>query len=255
MTRGPSPHAIEALRAPGTTRDAQIVALKQLKNDIVGHERRKELAVQQGALEPLVGILRGAGGESEERGGGGAPRDLLAVWTPADEARLQALLVLGSLASGGPAFVAPFRAAGVPRVCVETLAAPAAPPRLVTAALQALQSLATSWAAGIDVPELDIFGRESSAAFLDILRQPSASAAGRQQLRLMADILAVAAASDAARAALVQAGVLDTLAALLASYAISQRYVYTDDASAARGGHRSGERSHTVPGWSGQGTC
>ena len=89
MVQGPSPEVIQSLRH-STSREAQILTLKQLKNDIVGHEQRKELVVKNGLAEALTDILTStaatpAGGQ----------------WSEVDEARLQATLILGSLASGG----------------------------------------------------------------------------------------------------------------------------------------------------------
>ena len=82
-------------------------------------------------------------------------------WTQEDEARLQATLILGSLASGGQAFVQPLLAAEAQKYLLEALVVETVP-RLVTATLQALRSLAASAAAGTDSREqmlLRIFDR------------------------------------------------------------------------------------------------
>ena len=83
--------------------------IANLKNEIVGHEQRKELAVVHGVVKPLAGLLRtearkggkrrratnGSGGIGREREGERAQQ-----WTTEDELRFQATLVVGSLANG-----------------------------------------------------------------------------------------------------------------------------------------------------------
>jgi hypothetical protein len=104
-----------------------VVALRNLKNEVVGHEQRKELAVTYG----VVGLLAGLLGEGVRRGGKrhgngaregsngaaassrppaslsrpAAPSRIRQVqtqedWTKEDELRFQATLVVGSLANG-----------------------------------------------------------------------------------------------------------------------------------------------------------
>jgi len=219
MVIGPSLQAIEALGS--TSLEERILALKQLKNDIVGHELRKELAIKQGIVKPLVDILKVADNTNDGGDGHGLP----AIWTQENEARLQTALVIGSIANGGAAFLAPLVAAGVPEVLMTALRSHTATPRLITAILQAVKSVANSWANASERTELQLFSKENNAAFVKILRQPSpASAAGRQQLRLVADIIALTASTASSKGSLVQCDVLDTLAGLLASYAVSQRY-------------------------------
>ncbi|KAF2767485.1 ARM repeat-containing protein [Teratosphaeria nubilosa] len=216
---------LEPLRSGNVTE--QVAALKQLKNDIVGHELRKETVVKQGLLEVLADVVRASSNGTGKRRRDGAP--LLAVWTDEEEARLQAILVLASLANGGPAFVAPMIAATIPALLLGVLAVHNVP-KLVTAALQALKCIVASWAAAQestegDAPALGIFDKDNSESFLVILRQPSASVAGRQQLQLVADIIGLAAITESDKAALVQSNVLDTLASLLASHAVASRHV------------------------------
>jgi armadillo repeat-containing protein 8 len=220
--------SVEAIAALGGDPATQVTALKQLKNDIVGHELRKELIVKNGILEPLVRIIENGSSGKRRRRDGGAP--LLAIPTDEDEARLQATLILGSIADGGPAFVAPLKAADVPRALVDSLATNTAP-KLVTATLRVLKAIGAANTALrlADVTDIGLqsalFNRESNEIYLEILRQPSSSSNGRQQLRLVADIVATAAAGEQTKASLVQTGVLDTMASLLAAFAVANRHV------------------------------
>jgi hypothetical protein len=109
MGRSTIPPALIELSNPSTP-EAQVVALQNLKNEIVGHEQRKELAVTHGVVKPLAGLLRAEarkGGKrrrSQANGHGsgslGETKRSLAEWTTEDELRFQATLVVGSLANG-----------------------------------------------------------------------------------------------------------------------------------------------------------
>jgi hypothetical protein len=111
MGRSTIPPALAELSNP-TSLEAQVVALRNLKNEIVGHEQRKELSVTHGVIRPLARLLH-----SEARRGGKRRRNVanghgagatqeehmrqdLEDWTTEDELRFQATLVVGSLANG-----------------------------------------------------------------------------------------------------------------------------------------------------------
>jgi hypothetical protein len=121
MGRSTIPSALAELSNP-TSSEAQVVALRNLKNEIVGHEQRKELAVTYGVVRPLAGLLREgvrsevkrrhSNGTTQETHNGPAPSPSPAAssrihqaqaqedWTKDDELRFQATLVVGSLANG-----------------------------------------------------------------------------------------------------------------------------------------------------------
>jgi hypothetical protein len=224
MVQGPSSEAIEAIRNPSSIEE-QISTLKQLKNDIVGHAQRKELVLKQGVVEPLVKTVSVAGkATGKRRESNGVPQHPL-PWSLEDEARLQAILVLGSLASGGRAFVQPLLAAGTQRRLLESLGAEV-PPRIVTASLQAIRSLATSAYSDGHCSEnihLNLFTHNTASAFPD-LQTPGAIASANQQLKLATDIITVSATNESIRSKLADSGVLETLASVLASYAIAEKH-------------------------------
>lgn len=111
MGRSNIPQALIELSNPSTP-ESQIAALQSLKNEIVGHEQRKELAVTHGVVKPLAGLLRtearkgGKRRRSQANGHGSGlfseHRGSLVEWTTEDELRFQATLVVGSLANGEP---------------------------------------------------------------------------------------------------------------------------------------------------------
>jgi hypothetical protein len=225
MVQATSLAAIEALRHADSAYQ-QIESLRKLKNSIVGHDQMKELAVKQGVVELLVRIVSSPP-TSEYNGaatGHGQAR------AEQDAARLQATIIIGSLASGGTAYVPPLIAAGVVESLLRSLQQDDTP-KLVTAALQALRKLSASWklsletSEGTKVQELDIFNDGSTETFLNILQQPSSRGPTNQQLGLVCDIVTLAAHDGGVKSALTHSGLLDTLAGLLVSYSITNKHI------------------------------
>jgi hypothetical protein len=225
MVQATSLAAIEALRNADCA-DQQIESLRQLKNSIVGHDQRKELAVKQGVLESLVKIVSSP--PITEYNGASTGHTQARVQQ--DEARLQAIVVLGSLASAGTAYVPPMIAAGVVESLLRTLQQEDTP-KLVTATLQALRKLSASWKLSLDtnegteVQDLHVFNNESTEVFLKILQRPSSRGSTSQHLGLVCDIVKLAAHEDGIKSALTHSGLLDTLAGLLVSYSITNKHI------------------------------
>ena len=230
MVAGPSQETLRAIESSSV--EEQVAALKEVKNDIVGHDQRKELVVQQGIVGVLVRILGSY--RRAEHNTDGVPLQASGVWTPEDDARLQATLILGSLSNGGPAFVDPLMAAGTHKVLLQGLSSFSAP-RLMTATLQTLKGLAASWSSrrqGLgaeQVPPLDIFSSDSIDAFKNIFQKEARTTAAVQQLRFAAEIIATAVTEESTKADLVSTELLDCLTALLASFAIEQKHVECHD--------------------------
>lgn len=93
---------LKAIPTPETT----LQCLRRIKNDIIGHEQRKELVVKYGVLEPLTEILescvKASGKKSTQQinGSGFGTKNYDVHWGIEDEIRLQATLIVGSLANG-----------------------------------------------------------------------------------------------------------------------------------------------------------
>ncbi len=99
------PSWVAQLRNARSTSE-QIAILKALKNEILGHAIKKELAVVQGVLDPLVRLsLNKAGVRQDSK-----VHDDSLVSRPLDEdetVRLQSLIILGSIAAGKQ-YMSPF---------------------------------------------------------------------------------------------------------------------------------------------------
>ncbi|KAL1623818.1 hypothetical protein SLS54_004280 [Diplodia seriata] len=235
MTRAPSPPALGELRNPSSPA-AQVSALKQLKNFIVGHDQRKELVVRRGIIPELARVLQTnvkTAGKRRQRhlngGGGGASTSAPAAegaegWTQEDEERLQATLIVGSLAVGGPPFVAPILAGGLLQPLIAALSPSDAPPKLVIATLRTLISLAS--ATGSDLfPNTyreriahEIYQKADGDSLTEILAQRSAMRTVQEQIGLTAELISKTCRKDDHRNFLVKSGALDLLSSHFAAH-------------------------------------
>ena len=103
MARPSTPPILSELRSSSSSAN-QVAALRALKNDIVGHEQRKELWITLGILAPIARILNTNKPNGKRRvrdvnGNGHAGKSRIGG-TDDEEARLQAITVVGSFANG-----------------------------------------------------------------------------------------------------------------------------------------------------------
>jgi len=96
--------AIAQLKNPAGV-DSQLAALRYLKNHAIGHKERKRELVRQGVIDVLASTLslstrtRGKRRFSETQSNHSSV-DKTAIWTEEDEVRLQAIILVNSLANG-----------------------------------------------------------------------------------------------------------------------------------------------------------
>lgn len=213
MVQGPSITAVEALRDASASIDEQIAILRQLKNDIVGHVQRKELVVKQAAVEPLVRVVSSANdGASDGQENG---------WSRRDEARLQATLVLGSLAAGGASFMPPLLAADAPECLLSALQSHKSTKQLV-ATLQALRNLAEQSQANMcqdSLPRVNLIDHRSLAVFEAILRGQIQPPQWKQLFHLTADVIIASAVDEETKDRLLDSGIWSPLLHLYATAA------------------------------------
>lgn len=103
MTRPSTPPILSELRYASSPA-SQIHALQELKNELIGHEEKKEIWIGLGVVTPLVRILNShkGNGKREHRDLNGNANQIRGKTrrTEEEEARLQAIIVVGSLAFG-----------------------------------------------------------------------------------------------------------------------------------------------------------
>ncbi|KAK8220664.1 armadillo repeat domain-containing protein [Phyllosticta capitalensis] len=231
MTRAQSPAALRELREPMGPAE-QVAALKQLKNFIVGHDHRKELVVRRGLIPQLSRVLQSnvkSAGKRRHRqlnGGAGASAvpESIESWGHEDEERLQATLIVGSLAVGGPPFIPPIIAGGLLEPLLSALSPTETPPRLLTATLCTLISIAS--ATGTDLFPSQYRDRVASAIYkkpegdclTEILAQRSALRSTQEQISLVAELIEKTCREEQHRNFLVKSGALDLLAAHFAAH-------------------------------------
>ncbi|KAF2155879.1 ARM repeat-containing protein [Myriangium duriaei CBS 260.36] len=214
---------IDTVRDVASTADItlQIQRLRRIKNDTVGHALRKELVITNGLLANLELILAAAakasGKQSEQR-----------QWSLEDEARLQATLILDTLANGGPSFVSPIMLSNTTLHLFNALIPSEVPSRIVIASLRALNSLAassnlTELSPSSSTPSplaLQAFNKTNSLRLIQLLKSPVHTPDGRHYIDSTAGLIATACLDDLSRASLTKAGTLEALASLLADFAL-----------------------------------
>ncbi len=103
MTRPSTPPILSELRSASSPA-SQVAALRALKNEVIGHEQKKEMWVGLGVLAPIARILNTHKGNGKRR-----HRDVnnsannskqKGGRSDEEEARLQAIIIVGSLAHG-----------------------------------------------------------------------------------------------------------------------------------------------------------
>lgn len=105
MMRTP-PSLLLELQQPASLA-ALTASLRRLKNELVGHDQRKELWIEWGILSILSRLLasknssgKNAAGQETNGANTAKRKGLLEMRTEEDEACVQAVIVLGSLAQG-----------------------------------------------------------------------------------------------------------------------------------------------------------
>ena len=91
----PSPSSIAAQLPDFSSPDTRVGALRALKNELIGHDEKKELWVKSGVLKTLSTTLGSGKGPKIHPEKCSEPR------SEQEEARLQAIIVVGSIAQGG----------------------------------------------------------------------------------------------------------------------------------------------------------
>jgi hypothetical protein len=103
MTRPAVAPILTQIRNPSSL-GSQISALKALKNELIGHEQKKEMWIGLGIVIPIVHLVahsKGSGKRrSRELNGTGIYSQVVQEKPDEDESRLQATIIIGSLAYG-----------------------------------------------------------------------------------------------------------------------------------------------------------
>ena len=102
MTRPSTPPILHELRSPSSPASL-VTALRALKNELIGHDQKKEMWIGLGVLTFIARILnthKVSGKRSHGEHGGIAESGHRSSRADDEEARLQAVIIVGSLAHG-----------------------------------------------------------------------------------------------------------------------------------------------------------
>ncbi|KAL9614090.1 MAG: hypothetical protein Q9167_001375 [Letrouitia subvulpina] len=251
MNRASTPPILSELQ--GSTSPATLVAaLRSLKNEIIGHGQKKEEWIKLGVLAPLARILnscRGSGKRPHRDANGlSHPPTAKEVRSDEEEARLQAIVIIGILAhgmnelvqcsticlapnndiifhSGGPAYLTPLNAAAVISPLLATLSSYELAGHTVLAALRTLNTIADALcldpkSTGYDLEGLysQLYQEKHLASISLIVSQTSQSSVAQEQITLAVTLITKTCQEEKQRKQLVEVGFLTVLASRLASF-------------------------------------
>jgi len=239
MTRLPCLLAIQELQHSQGDVGQQTESLLLLKNDIIGHGLRKELVVKNGILDHLERIITAklVGKKAAQQTNGSTQETTTQhAWTPEDELRLQATLVLGILARGGPAFIVPILTSNLLPALINLLSPIEVHSKLIAATLKTLNDIASSrtltetddWTPPESNPHVrsilttNLFEGEAVGHLLSLLQKDMLLSSNTvcQQISMVAKLIATTCVDNSSRSALVKEGFLDALAAHIMAYAM-----------------------------------
>ncbi|KAL8750528.1 MAG: hypothetical protein Q9184_006396 [Pyrenodesmia sp. 2 TL-2023] len=229
MARPTTPPILSELRS-STSPASQVAALRALKHEIVGHEQKKRMWAGLGVLVQLERILNASKVEEKRRdpnenGTGNHCKSPL-VKTDEEEARLQAIIIVGSLAHGGPAYIPPITAGAVIAPMISILSTIGSSASTVLATLRTLNTIAdASSLSQRDAKDRDkglfhdLYTDEALASVVRLLSQQTDSRIVQQQVSLAAALIAKTCRDESQRSLLVHTGVLEVLGIRLTDYA------------------------------------
>ncbi|KAG6026527.1 hypothetical protein E4U41_001254 [Claviceps citrina] len=210
----------------------QAAALQALKNEIVGHVQKKEAWIGLGVLEPIVATLESNVPSLKVTGKDAHIQLSPSPLSDKDAVRLQALQLVASFANGGPAFLSPLHAAGVVPAILTSISPCANPPQIVIASLRALADMSTATVLSpptspfhVQTLADQIFTLPNIESINAILSMTLSQYLYQSQVRLVCLLICRICRDARHQNLLVTTGVLDSLAAQLAKFAVADGLV------------------------------
>ncbi|RDW84627.1 armadillo repeat protein-like protein [Coleophoma cylindrospora] len=205
----------------------QVITLKALKNQIIGHPPKKAALVKSGVLDPVVRLTFNK--SARRRDGKAQERSLMRELLSGEEmVRLQALHVIASIAHGGPSYLNTLHTSSALSAILSNICPLYNPAQLVLAALRALSNLAdaVTRAGGSGISSTStlaeaLFTRQHITSLGHILSQTSPSPTIQSQISIAASIISRVCREERHQQNLVNYGVLGALATKLASFVVA----------------------------------
>ncbi|KAJ8116950.1 hypothetical protein ONZ43_g4322 [Nemania bipapillata] len=223
---------IDQLRASPADR---IAALRALKNDVIGDLQKKTLWVRHGLIPHIVMLLVPDATEGNVHLKGTRQSFLspaVSVFTEEETAQLYALQLLNSFANAGPAFLLPlFASHALPAVLAESCLRNKHS-EIVLAALRVIKDVAVATASASASSPINrqsladiIFADSSLESLRHILVPKTLNSDAEAQITIVAYLIRSLCRDERYQTVLVDAGILDALAARIASFAVAEGYV------------------------------
>ncbi|KAJ5643156.1 uncharacterized protein N7484_005663 [Penicillium longicatenatum] len=237
MTRATVPPILLQLQNPDSI-SSQITSLRALKNEVIGHDQRKEVYVAAGIIPTLALVLgsRWPGNQSATESNRSVTQATRAYQNPEiseeSEACLQAILIIGSLVQGGPTFLAPIFASDILPTLLSILSSPDCPQRFCLPILRLLNTIADrlplqnqdQWPRDTRLADI-VFAPETVGAIRRIVAQNYGPTGSQASIELAAALIGKLCTEEIHKTTLAECGVLDALAVKIASFVIAQGFV------------------------------
>ncbi|KAJ5443764.1 uncharacterized protein N7458_007636 [Penicillium daleae] len=209
MTRAAAPPILLQLQSSESA-SSQVALLRTLKNELIGHDQRKETYIAAGiipALGQLLSSRRPGRATAAESNGTALNHAPLYQNTDESEACLQAILIAGSLAQD-------------------------CPPSFTLPILRFLNTIADrlplqsqdQWPRDTRLADL-VFSGEHIGSIRRIVAQDYGSARNRACVELAAALIGKLCTEEIHKTALAESGVLDALAVKVATFVVAQGFV------------------------------
>ncbi|KAL4928299.1 armadillo repeat protein [Aspergillus undulatus] len=233
MTRAETPPILLHLQNADSL-SSQATALRALKNEIIGHDQRKEAWVQLGLIPLLTNVLEARSfGKTADLKNSSKLYVLPGSREEADDACLQAIILLGSLAQGGTPFLSPILSGNTLPSLLSILSSSDCPSSFIIPILRILNSVADrlplqtqqQWPKDTRLADL-LFSTEYIGCLTRILGQDYSSHRHLASIELTAGLVGKLCTQEAHKSSLASCGVLDALAVKVASFIVAQGFVF-----------------------------
>ncbi|KAI9792981.1 MAG: Armadillo repeat-containing protein 8 [Peltula sp. TS41687] len=241
MARPSTPPILTRLCTAAST-NAQAAALRELKHEIIGTEQKKVAWIKLGLVPHLLQVLSAESTSKRSNPAAHAYRDDGSVSKDdTEDARLQATIIVGSLAHGGPAFVAPLLSVPIISALSTSLDPSTVSSRLLLETLRTLTIIAESLAltspgSGLHQGALSdvLFSNAHVDRLRQILSQTSSKTIVQQQISLTSRLIAKLCRDERHRTSLSNSGVLEALGSRMAGFVVAMGYVLPEADHIAR---------------------
>lgn len=248
MTRAEAPPIFLQLQNADSL-SSQAAALRALKNETIGHDQRKEAWVRLGLIPILSNVLASRALDKSELNNGSKQPELPGSREEADDACLQAIILVGSLAqgtynflitwhaitnvaSGGTPFLSPILSSNILPILLSILSSNC-PSSFVLPILRVLNSVADrlplqsqqQWPRDTRLADI-LFSTEHIGCLTRILGQDYSSHSRLTAIELAAGLIGKLCTEESHKAVLAESGVLDALAVKVASFIVAQGFVF-----------------------------